>query len=69
LGYTGQVVAQRRTTPARAAIILSMEAVFAAFFGWLLLGERLTAQQLLGCGLMLAGMLLAQVRALTQGQA
>ena len=59
LGYTGQVVAQRRTTPARAAIILSMEAVFAALFGWLLLGERLTPQQLLGCGLMLAGMVLA----------
>ena len=65
LGYTGQVVAQRRTTPARAAIILSMEAVFAALFGNLLLGERLTAQQLLGCGLMLAGMLLAQVSSFT----
>jgi len=65
LGYTGQVVAQRRTTPARAAIILSMEAVFAALFGNLLLGERLTPQQLLGCGLMLAGMLLAQVASST----
>ena len=65
LGFTSQVVAQRRTTPARAAIILSMEAVFAALFGWLLLGERLTAQQLLGCGLMLAGMLLAQVASFT----
>lgn len=66
LGYTGQVVAQRRTTPARAAIILSMEAVFAALFGNLLLGERLTAQQLLGCGLLLAGMLLAQVSSFSQ---
>ncbi|MEE9616650.1 MAG: DMT family transporter, partial [Anaerolineae bacterium] len=66
LGYTAQVVAQRRTTPGRAAIILSMEAVFAALFGNLLLGERLTPQQLLGCGLMLAGMLLAQVSSLTQ---
>jgi drug/metabolite transporter (DMT)-like permease len=65
LGYTGQVVAQRRTTPARAAIILSMEAVFAVLFGNLLLGERLTPQQLLGCGLMLAGMLLAQVSSFT----
>jgi drug/metabolite transporter (DMT)-like permease len=61
LGYTAQLVAQRYTTPAHAAIILSMESLLAALFGWLLLGETLTARQLLGCGLMLAGMLLAQV--------
>ncbi len=60
LGYTTQIVAQRHTTPARAAIILSSEAVFAALSGWLLLSEGLTTRQLLGCGLMLAGMLLAQ---------
>jgi len=59
IGLRKAVGARRRTTPARAAIVLSMEAVFAALFGNLLLGERLTAQQLLGCGLMLAGMLLA----------
>jgi drug/metabolite transporter (DMT)-like permease len=62
LGYTGQVFAQRHTKSTHAAIILSMESVFAALAGWLLLGETLTAQQLVGCGLMLAGMLLAQVR-------
>jgi drug/metabolite transporter (DMT)-like permease len=65
LGYTTQVIAQRHTPPTHAAIILSTEAVFAAFFGWLLLGERLTPQQLVGCGLMLAGMVVAQVRAVT----
>lgn len=62
LAYTGQVFAQRHTTATHAAIILSLEAVFAALFGWLLLAETLTTQQLLGCGLMLAGMLLAQLR-------
>jgi drug/metabolite transporter (DMT)-like permease len=62
LGYTTQVVAQRHTRPTHAVILLSAEAVFAALFGWLLLGEGLTARQLLGCGLMLAGMLLAQLR-------
>jgi drug/metabolite transporter (DMT)-like permease len=61
LGYTTQVIAQRHTPPTHAAIILSSEAVFAAFFGWLLLGETLTIQQLVGCGLMLAGMVVAQV--------
>jgi drug/metabolite transporter (DMT)-like permease len=61
LGYTGQVVAQRHTKPTHAAIILSLESVFAALFGWLILGEALAPPQLAGCGLMLAGMLLAQL--------
>ena len=60
LGYTLQVVGQRVAPPADAAIILSMEAVFAALSGWLFLDEALTSIQLLGCGIMLAGMLLAQ---------
>jgi drug/metabolite transporter (DMT)-like permease len=62
LGYTGQVVAQRHTRPTRAAIILSLESVFAALFGWWILGEALSPQQLIGCGLMLVGMLLAQLQ-------
>ena len=62
LAYTLQVIGQKHTPPTDAAIILSTEAVFAALSGWLVLGETLTAQQLLGCGLMLTGMLLAQVR-------
>jgi drug/metabolite transporter (DMT)-like permease len=61
LGFTLQVFGQKTAPAADAALILSMEAVFAALFGWLLLGETLTAQQILGCGLMLGGMLLAQV--------
>jgi drug/metabolite transporter (DMT)-like permease len=60
LGYTLQVVGQKSAPATDAAIMLSLEVVFAAFFGWLLLGETLTARQLLGCGLMLGGMLLAQ---------
>jgi drug/metabolite transporter (DMT)-like permease len=61
LGYTGQIVAQQHTSPTHAAIILSLESVFAALSGWLVLGEALAPRQLVGCGLMLAGMLLAQV--------
>jgi drug/metabolite transporter (DMT)-like permease len=60
IGYTLQAVGQRVAPAADAAIILSLEAVFAALFGWLLLDERLSALQLVGCALMLAGMLLAQ---------
>lgn len=61
LGYTTQVIAQRHTAPTHAAIILSTESVFAALAGWLVLGESLSREQLFGCGLMLTGMLLAQV--------
>jgi drug/metabolite transporter (DMT)-like permease len=60
LGYTLQAVGQKVAPPADAAIIMSAEAVFAAFSGWLLLDEHLSALQLLGCGLMLVGMILAQ---------
>jgi drug/metabolite transporter (DMT)-like permease len=63
LGYTLQAVGQRTAPPADAAIILSMEAVFAALFGWLLLDEALNLPQLLGCALMLAAMLWAQTSA------
>lgn len=61
VAYTLQVVAQRDAHPAHAAILLSLEAVFAALGGWLLLGETLTPRGLLGCALMLAGMLLSQL--------
>ena len=60
LGYTLQAVGQRVAPPADTAIILSLEAVFAALGGWLILGESLAPLQLLGCGIILAGMLLAQ---------
>ena len=60
LGYTLQVIGQQHAPAADASVILSGEAVFAALAGWLILDERLTPWQLLGCALMLAGMLLAQ---------
>jgi len=64
VAFTLQVVGQRRTPPAPAAIILSLEAVFAALGGWLMLGERMDARAITGCSLMLAAVLLAQTPAL-----
>ena len=61
VAFTFQVIAQRHTHPAHASIIMSMEAVFAAIGGWLLLNEVLSMRGLLGCGLMLGGMLLSQL--------
>ncbi len=61
IAYTLQVVAQKRANPAHAAILLSLEAVFAALGGWLLLDEVLPLRGLIGCALMLTGMLLSQL--------
>ncbi len=62
IAYTLQVVAQRNAKPSHAAIIMSLEAVFAAIGGVWLLDESLSPRAWFGCGLMLAGMLLSQVR-------
>jgi drug/metabolite transporter (DMT)-like permease len=69
LGYTLQAVGQRVAPPADAAIILSLEAVFAALAGWFFLGEILSPVQLLGCAVMLAGMLLAQSEVIASSKA
>lgn len=61
VAFTLQVVAQRYTYPAHAAIILSLETVFAAIGGWLILGEILSLRGLTGCVLMFAGMLVSQL--------
>jgi drug/metabolite transporter (DMT)-like permease len=61
VAYTLQVVAQRNAHPAHAAILLSLEAVFAALGGWLILNETLAPRELFGCALMFAGMLLSQL--------
>jgi drug/metabolite transporter (DMT)-like permease len=61
IAYTLQVVAQRDAQPAHAAIILSLESVFAALAGWLLLDETMGGRAIMGCSLMLVGMLCAQL--------
>ncbi|MBT4264620.1 MAG: DMT family transporter [Deltaproteobacteria bacterium] len=62
IAYTLQVVAQRNAHPAHAAIILSLESVFAAIGGWLILNEMLSTRSMIGCLLMFAGMLFSQLR-------
>jgi drug/metabolite transporter (DMT)-like permease len=61
VAYTLQVVAQKKAKPSHAAIILSLEAVFAALGGWIMLGEILTRRGLAGCALMFSGMLVSQL--------
>jgi drug/metabolite transporter (DMT)-like permease len=61
IAYTLQVVAQKEAHPAHAAVILSFEAVFAALGGWIILEETLSPRGLIGCGFMLAGVVLSQL--------
>jgi len=60
IAYTLQVVAQKRVPTAHAAIIMSMEAVFAVIGGCLILSEVLSVKAIAGCVLMLVGMLISQ---------
>lgn len=64
IAYTLQALSQREAPAAHAAIILSMEAVFAALGGSLLLGETLSSRGLTGCGLMLLGALVSKLSSL-----
>lgn len=61
IAFSLQVVAQKDAPAAHAAIIMSLEAVFAALAGWLVLNEVLTLRAGFGCALMLGGMLVAQL--------
>lgn len=60
VGFTLQMLAQRDTKPSTAALIMALEAVFALAAGILVLGERMDARAMVGCALMLAGIVIAQ---------
>ena len=61
IAFTIQVVAQKEAHPANAAIIMSLEAVFAVIGGYLILDESIPLRGLLGCVMMLIGMILSQL--------
>ena len=61
VAFTLQVVCQRTSPPAHAAIVMSLETVFAALSGYLILHERLTPRDLAGCTLMFAALIVVQL--------
>ena len=61
IAFTLQIMAQKYTEPALASLLMSVEAVFALLAGLLLLGERLTRREWIGCLIMFAAILLSQM--------
>jgi drug/metabolite transporter (DMT)-like permease len=61
IGFTLQIIAQRNTSPSDTALILCLESVFAAFFGWLFLHEVMLPIQVIGCAMILAAVVFVQV--------
>ncbi len=59
VGFTLQIVGQKKVSAPVASVAMSMEGVFAALAGWLLLGTALSPKEIIGCALMLAALLLA----------
>lgn len=61
VAYTLQIVGQKRVAPSAAALLMSLESVFAALFGWLLLHETMTGAEGLGCALVFAAVVISQL--------
>ena len=61
VAYTLQIVAQRDTHPTTASLLMSFESVFAVLAGWVILQEDLSTAELMGCALMFAAVILAQL--------
>lgn len=61
VGFTLQIFGQRYTSPTVASLLMSMEAVFGAIFGFLILKELMSARELIGCLLMFAAIIISQL--------
>lgn len=61
VAYTLQILAQKDSNPTVVSLLLSLEAVFGALSGAVLLHERMSGREYLGCALMLVAVILAQV--------
>ena len=61
IGYTLQIIAQSKASPAPAAIILSMESVFGALAAWLLINQILDTNKILGCLAIFIGVIIVQL--------
>lgn len=68
IGYTLQVWGQKHTPPTDAALILSLEGVFAVIAAWILLNQSLISIQVAGCVIILIAVLISQFKEWTSGK-
>ncbi len=61
VGYTCQIIGQKYAQPTEASLIMCLESVFSVLFGWMILGEALSARELLGCIIMFAAIIAVQI--------
>lgn len=61
IAYTLQIIGQRYTAPTVATLLMSLESVFAALSGWLILSEKLSIKEFIGCVVVFAAVILAQL--------
>lgn len=61
IAYTLQIIGQKYTKPAVASIVMSLESVFAVLAGWLILHEVLSIREAVGCVLVFAAVIIAQI--------
>lgn len=61
IAYTLQILGQKHTDPTTATLLMSLESVFAALSGWVLLNESLSLKEILGCALVFVAVILAQI--------
>ena len=61
IAYTLQIIGQKFAEPTVASLTMSLESVFAALGGWIIVGNTLCATELLGCLLVFGGIVLAQI--------
>lgn len=61
VAYSLQIVGQKHLEPTSASLIMSLESVFAALGGWLILKERMTVWELLGSALVFCAVILSQI--------
>lgn len=61
IAYSLQIAGQRDLEASAASLLMSLESVFAALFGWLLLDQKMTVPELLGCALVFVAVILAQI--------
>ena len=62
IAYTLQMIGQKKCKPQVSSLIMSLESVFGALSGFVLLGERLSGAELAGCGLCLIAVALTQIK-------